>query len=418
MYHDPGTEFSSEEFRNLSTTLGITVDEVQTEAHHSIGGIERKHAILRAVYDRASLDEPSSSREEKLLLALRCENDALGPEGISPTMLVFEVIPNLYLSNKRDLSLQARIRTIRECTLLARRLKAQHVRDEAARRRHVPNIRNIRTLEATVPGDTVLVYREMDGWKPYPFVSMHEDSVSVQLPKRISRFAITSCKPAANAPVTSAGELVPITHNAPVSPPELQNDAVVIFDGDVGAEHREEPSQEGADGDSLLHEFLLDTPISGYSAAKVIPHDFALSRRAEMQGLHEHGTFTIVPEEDSYGLRLYKYKYVNKIKPNGDLRSRFCVQAFNDRNHGPLTLAPTIQRQSMRLMISIGAGRTVATRDAIAATPLPLYYGRPARNSCLHRCLTCIERRPVVGAGGGLHAQRKNERKGQHFTLC
>ncbi len=90
LYHDPGTNFASDEFRNLTAGLGITVHDVPTEAHHAIGAVERKHAMLRAVYNKVSLDEPTTPREEKLQLALRCVNDAPGPGGISPTMLVSE----------------------------------------------------------------------------------------------------------------------------------------------------------------------------------------------------------------------------------------------------------------------------------------------------------------------------------------
>ncbi len=211
MYYDSGTYFASAEFREFSAEQGITVHEVPTEAHHAIGAVERKHAMLRAVYDRVSLDEPSTQREERLQLALRCINDAPGPGGISPTMLVFEVIPKLHIPRKRNASLESRVRAIRDCTMLARRLKAQRIRNEAARRRHVQNLVHIRSLEQLVPEDIVLVHREKEGWKPYPFVCMDNDAVSVQLPKKISKFAIKSCWPANLAPVTSVGDLIPIS---------------------------------------------------------------------------------------------------------------------------------------------------------------------------------------------------------------
>ncbi len=109
-------------------TLGISVHEVPTEAYHSIGAIERLHATLRSVYNRVALDEPHSTREENLQLALRCVHDAPGPGGFSPTTLVYRVIPKLHMPHRRNLSLDARVRTTRERTMLVRPFKAQRIR--------------------------------------------------------------------------------------------------------------------------------------------------------------------------------------------------------------------------------------------------------------------------------------------------
>ncbi len=58
----------------------------------------------------------------------------------------------------------------------------------------------------------------------------------------------------------------------------------------------------------------------------------------ELQGLLEKEEFTFVPEEESRGHRLYGYRFVDRVKPKGTVRSRFCVQAFNARAHGVLFL--------------------------------------------------------------------------------
>ncbi len=74
-------------------------------------------------------------------------------------MPVYGLIPKLYMPSERDMSLATRVRTIRENTVLARRLKAQRIPGEASRCRHNPNLVHFREVENLVPGDGVLVYR-------------------------------------------------------------------------------------------------------------------------------------------------------------------------------------------------------------------------------------------------------------------
>ncbi len=103
----------------------------------------------------------------------------------------------------------------------------------------------------------------------------------------------------------------------------------------------------------MLQNVLLEEPITGFGAPGIIPDDFRLTRKTELPRLRYHGIFTFFPMEESRGHRLYGYRFVDKIKQNGELRSRFCVQAFNDPSHGLLKFAVTIQRQSRRLLLEI-----------------------------------------------------------------
>ncbi len=90
--------------------------------------------------------------KKKLQPGLQCVNDAPGPGGFSPTMLVYRLIPKLHMPHRHHSSLDARVRTIREQTMLVRRLKAQRVRQKASRRKHVPNLEHIRALENLITG--------------------------------------------------------------------------------------------------------------------------------------------------------------------------------------------------------------------------------------------------------------------------
>ena len=92
------------------------------------------------------------------------------------------------MPESRDKSIKSRVKLIRECTEVAKRLKARRIVGEASRRRRIPDMANIRELEKLVPGDEVLVYREDDGWKSFPFVRMEPDGIVVKLPHKESKF--------------------------------------------------------------------------------------------------------------------------------------------------------------------------------------------------------------------------------------
>jgi Reverse transcriptase (RNA-dependent DNA polymerase) len=87
--------------------------------------------------------------------------------------------------------------------------------------------------------------------------------------------------------------------------------------------------------------------------------NFTESRRKELNGLIEKGCFAIVKESEvPLGLRIFNSRFVDEIKHQGTdkafEKSRLVVQAYNDPGKSfILTQAPTIQRVSQRLILSI-----------------------------------------------------------------
>ena len=83
------------------------------------------------------------------------------------------------------------------------------------------------------------------------------------------------------------------------------------------------------------------------------PKRFREARTKEIHGLLNRGTFEIVPANDAHGHKIYGGRFVNEIKnaetPHAYEKSRFMVQAFNDRNYGLLTHAPTVHKASQRI---------------------------------------------------------------------
>jgi ribonuclease HI len=102
---------------------------------------------------------------------------------------------------------------------------------------------------------------------------------------------------------------------------------------------------------------------------------FAESREKELRGLLERGTFVVVKRERASGKRIYGTRFVDAVKSYGTseavTKSRLVVQAFNDRaSRQVLTGAPTVQRFSQRLLLSMAAcfpDMKLFTRDVTQA---------------------------------------------------
>lgn len=76
-----------------------------------------------------------------------------------------------------------------------------------------------------------------------------------------------------------------------------------------------------------------------------------------MYGLLSLGVFTVVNKEESRGHRTYGSIFVDQVKdegfPTAFEKYRIVVQEFNDKHHQLMTYAPTVQRASQRLLLSI-----------------------------------------------------------------
>ncbi len=75
-------------------------------------------------------------------------------------------------------------------------------------------------------------------------------------------------------------------------------------------------------------------------------------RIAELNSLKELRVYIEVDRSEADGHRLYSSVFVDKVKQNGEKRSRFCVAAFNDE-HQLFTTAPTVKRSSLRVLIEL-----------------------------------------------------------------
>jgi len=73
---DEGTNFCSEEFKQWAETHGIHINVMPPEAHHRMGPVERRHAVLREALERymdhAVRENPDKVKGRKLLQEAIC----------------------------------------------------------------------------------------------------------------------------------------------------------------------------------------------------------------------------------------------------------------------------------------------------------------------------------------------------------
>jgi len=90
---DQGSNFVSREFKGLADTSGITVLEAPIECPNSMSHVERYHRPLRKAYEKLKSELKGESDRDLLQLAVYAVNCTTGPEGLCPSLCVFDAIP-------------------------------------------------------------------------------------------------------------------------------------------------------------------------------------------------------------------------------------------------------------------------------------------------------------------------------------
>lgn len=349
---DAGTNFTSSEFETAANGLGIALKIAPVEAHDRVGQVERSHAVLRTVFKKITLDMPKLSKHDRLSLSFRAINDAPNSNtGISPTALVFGVFPKIPGARNRG-SMAERANVIRECTQIVMQLNARHKVRDSMKNRNSPSIIEIERIRALEPGQKVLVHQEKVGWTPFTLVRVAETTVDVILPSgKITTFGINKVRP-----FLSPDDKV---QNAVLEsqPPQTTR---------TTGQGQTKPWFLTQDMECELQQESADVHFTDHGIPK---EQFFESRQEEINALHELKCFDIVDESESHGHRLYRARFVDKLKADGSKRSRLCVAACNDRNHGLFTGAPTVKRMSLRLLASLSTsyGYELYTRDVTKA---------------------------------------------------
>jgi hypothetical protein len=120
--------------------MGSEVKETPTEAHHSNGIVERYHVPLRRAYDIVAKEMPDLNKEARLQMAVKAVNDTAGPNGLTPTLLVFGAFPRMSREDRPTASTTQRAATIRKAMAEVRRCHSARQIADALRTRNGPDI--------------------------------------------------------------------------------------------------------------------------------------------------------------------------------------------------------------------------------------------------------------------------------------
>ena len=286
---DAGKQFDAKSFRDNAKAAGVYVEIVPTEAHNKIGKVERYHSVVRRVYEKLKTDDPDMSPELRLSTTFRCINDSAGPDGLVPTLLVFGTYPKLGIKSEAIAPTTIeRANAIRDATELAESLMRKERLRRAAKDGPSANksiIEQVKRLERDAP---VLVYREKLGWQgPLDFIAADDHGVWVRNEKgNETRLALHVVKP-----------YVP--------------EQWAMFN-------------------------RLRSPL------------FLKSREKELEGLFARNAVKLVSARNVRGKRLYRGRWVESVKPNGEAKSRMVICATNEKLNS-MTYSPTVRRISTRI---------------------------------------------------------------------
>ena len=93
--HNPGINFSSDEFRGNAHSIRSEVKETPMEAYNSMGKVEWYHLPLRRAFDIITKEMPSLNKATRLQIAVKVVNDTVSPDGLVLTLLVFSAFPQM-----------------------------------------------------------------------------------------------------------------------------------------------------------------------------------------------------------------------------------------------------------------------------------------------------------------------------------
>ncbi|POS85440.1 hypothetical protein EPUL_003831 [Erysiphe pulchra] len=193
--HDAGTNFTGKEFKQSAIAMSITTKAAPTEAHHSIGLVERYHTPLRRAYEVISKDLGGTKidRTSLLQMAVKAVNDTAGPDSLVPTLLVFGAYPRMIESDPPTPSIFERAAAIKSAMKEVRKICAKEKVRNALKMRNGPITSELKDV---LPNEKVLVWRENKEWTgPYKLIRIEGEDCVVQVGDHMPTFRSTSVKP-------------------------------------------------------------------------------------------------------------------------------------------------------------------------------------------------------------------------------
>src|SRR6266702_6014136 len=94
-----GKNFISKEFKQYTIILRIITRSVPVKAYNLVRMVEYYYGPLYYIYHIIIIELPDISKDIALQMAFKAINDSIGPNGLTPILLVFRAYPYIVKSN-------------------------------------------------------------------------------------------------------------------------------------------------------------------------------------------------------------------------------------------------------------------------------------------------------------------------------
>ncbi|KAI1006668.1 hypothetical protein K3495_g1550 [Podosphaera aphanis] len=399
---DAGIQFSADGFRAEARLMGITIVEVPTEAHHSIGKVERYHRPLRTVYRIICSEMDSAiSPEAALQMSFKSINDSVGPSGLVPT-LVFGAMPRLKMDSPPSAVTMQRAEAISKAMKELKKINAKHLVNRALNTRNAQDTSDMQPLSIPI-GSEVLVYRGAKKEWVSPYIMLTTDGINVTVQRGTNRSEFCLPRPRGRPATASVPTTIPDNQSPSPSKttdvplkrlfslktevtiddkqrskePEPQSDQPISQRLRPRSRIQQPVRRSDSDDDSTLHREFFTTAMVDTASSKQFfsthkEHNdrdlaiclhaegkintagapFKLSDIAKIDSLLVRGVLVPTPSNQiPSSCRIFRLRMVREIKDKTTAhpyeKSRLVVQGHNDHEKRfILTQSPTIQRCS------------------------------------------------------------------------
>eukprot|EP00171_Calliarthron_tuberculosum_P002038 IDg2038t1 len=312
--------------------------------------VERYHKPLRRAYEIISKEVLNIDRESALQYAVKAINDSVGPDGLVPTLLVCGALPRLGLPTDKPAAgtFERAIAVRKASEQMSRHFAQRQVRDAL----NTPNGPNVQSIHEAPLGSHVLVYRiKKDKWEgPFSLLHIDGETCTVLCPDGQKTFRTTVVKPY-KYPQENQGN----------------NPGSEFIDSNLNNRNSTTDQQNATAHLTIIANCLMtDLPSIHYTSIKDMKRVFSLLRENRSIGGSRF--------ENSRNKEIRGLLEMDEIKNEGTKdeyeKSRLVVQGYNDRYHGFLTQAPTVQRSSQRMLFGLAMllpSWSIVLRDIIQA---------------------------------------------------
>ena len=97
--YNAGKNFISKEFKQYAIILRTAIRNIPVKAYNLIKMVEHYYSPLCYIYYIIIVELPDISKDIALQMAFKAINDSAGPNGLTPTLLVFRAYPHIVKSN-------------------------------------------------------------------------------------------------------------------------------------------------------------------------------------------------------------------------------------------------------------------------------------------------------------------------------